>query len=102
MPPMNTIKRAIRALHERHVQATRLNEINIDRIDRSAIQGNKKVTWKKLCGNTKKLFFFEILVCNVLIFLRFDLENFGLERSGTLVAFIPPIFVKNAWCGAKL
>ena len=36
------------------------------------------------------------------MFLRFDLENFGLERTGTLIAFIPPIFVKNAWCGAKL
>ena len=33
---------------------------------------------------------------NILVFLWFDLENFGLERSGRLVGRFPPIFVKNA------
>ena len=37
-----------------------------------------------------------------MVFLRFDLESFGLERSGRLIVFIPPNFVNNAWCRAKL
>ena len=31
-----------------------------------------------------------------LVVLWFDLENFGLERSGALKGRFPPIFVKNA------
>ena len=38
----------------------------------------------------------------MLVFPRFDLDKFGLERSGTLIAFMCQIFVKNTRFGAEL
>ncbi len=45
------------------------------------------------------IFYIGTMFC---VFFWFSVDLDVIERSGRLIAFIPPIFVKNAWCGAKL
>ena len=37
------------------------------------------------------------MVSEMLVFQRFDISNFGLERFGRLKGKFPPSFVKSAW-----
>ena len=47
-------------------------------------------------------FFIENSGSMFLVFLQFDLQNFGLERSRRLKGTFPPVFAKIAWCGNEL
>ena len=61
-------------------------------------------TWE--CALAKKIIVVKLLVfrkcwfLNILVFPRFDLENFGLERSGRSVGFISTNShtYKSSWC----
>ena len=62
----------------------------------------KKRNTLKLKSSLNFSVFLNKSVSEILVFLRFLEVPEGLERSGTLRAVIPPIFVKNAWCGDEL
>ena len=57
-----------------------------------------KIWIPKLLEKTEKQI--GILVSKILVLLRFDLENFGLERSGRSVGFISTNshIYKSSWC----